>query len=207
MTNSKNFASSAFFIGIICLVISEAIKKSFGGDSIKRIYNDLRNNPERLDPNHRLPNKRAYRDRDLSQIEQIVIHHTAGTESETPDSVNEYHINSRGWPRISYHYFVKGKNEVYQTNELKKHTFQVKGGNNYKSLSIVVAGNKSKTEVTESEYIGIVAAILDIYEKLGRKIPVIGHQDAQSEGTACPGSNMRVDHIARVVSAPNAKNA
>lgn len=58
--------------------------------------------------------KSPYRKR-TGKVEYVVLHHTAGSPTQTPEAIRDYHERGRGWPHIGYHYLVYQDGRVYKT--------------------------------------------------------------------------------------------
>lgn len=57
--------------------------------------------------------RRPYRTRQVP-VEYVVLHHTAGPPTQTPEAIRDYHEKGRGWPHIGYHYLVYQDGRVYK---------------------------------------------------------------------------------------------
>lgn len=56
--------------------------------------------------------------RPLSQLEHIIIHHTAVSPAFGAERIAAYRVDKQGWPGIGYHYFITSEGKIQQTNEL-----------------------------------------------------------------------------------------
>lgn len=129
-----------------------------------------------------------YRKRDLDQIEQIVVHHSA--DNGTPDTIAGFHTapkpNGHGWPGVGYHFLIDKSGQIYKGNNLDVVSYNV-ANQNTKTVGICCIGNyevdiPSQATVDSLKWlIGTVKAII------GDK-PVIGHLDVGT--TLCPGKNL-----------------
>lgn len=136
-----------------------------------------------------------YKSRDLSKVEHIVIHHSAGNLS--PQAVAEFHtspeiikngknIGGRNWPGIAYHFYLY-KDKIYMVNRLETISFHV-ANNNTKCIGICVNGNYEKDKLENKGLIFMQIKILvDYIEKMvGRKLSIKPHNFFKA--TACPGN-------------------
>ena len=80
---------------------------STSGPPIQNIINQLKRNPALQFPT-----------RPLSQIQRIIIHHTAIPANIGAERIAEHRVDQQGWPGIGYHYFITGEGQIQQTNEL-----------------------------------------------------------------------------------------
>ncbi len=56
--------------------------------------------------------------RPMSQVRYLAIHHTAGPDTQTPDDIAAYHVNSRGWGGIGYHFVIDKSGKVFYVGDL-----------------------------------------------------------------------------------------
>ncbi|MBN1217399.1 MAG: N-acetylmuramoyl-L-alanine amidase [Anaerolineae bacterium] len=88
--------------------------------------------------------------RPLSQIQRIVIHHTAIPPTVGAERIAQHRVDTQGWPGIGYHYFITGEGAIQQTNEL---TTQSTHAGNYDPVAIGVcfAGDFTNTVPTPAQ--------------------------------------------------------
>ncbi|MEZ4991895.1 MAG: peptidoglycan recognition family protein [Saprospiraceae bacterium] len=140
---------------------------------------------------------RVYERRALSQIRQVIIHHTAGPVTQTPEDIARYHtganhICSAGCPGIAYHYMIDREARVYQVNDLETISYHVSGQNTV-SVGICLIGNYDELEPTPQQLAAVVKLIRMLKRKLGVKLEIAGHRDYANK--SCPGWNVDVDQI------------
>jgi N-acetyl-anhydromuramyl-L-alanine amidase AmpD len=84
---------------------------------------------------------KRYSTRSLDDISKIVVHQTDSLDKgkEHPFRTAEYHVNTKGWPAIAYHYFITKDGNVYQTNKLNKVSYHA-GNNNPESVGVTITG-------------------------------------------------------------------
>lgn len=56
--------------------------------------------------------------RPLSQVNYLVIHHSATLNTQTPQEIAEYHINNNGWGGIGYHFLISKEGVVYYVGDI-----------------------------------------------------------------------------------------
>ncbi|MFN2291470.1 MAG: N-acetylmuramoyl-L-alanine amidase [Anaerolineae bacterium] len=84
-----------------------------------------------------------YPRRNLDDIHQLVIHHTATAASVTPKRLADYQVRTQRKPGTIYHFVVAADGKIYQTNRLQTvsdHAFD----RNTTSLGICFPGNFTK---------------------------------------------------------------
>jgi N-acetyl-anhydromuramyl-L-alanine amidase AmpD len=90
-----------------------------------------------------------YPTRQLSQVKQIVIHHTAVAASVGAERIAKIHVE-RGRPGISYHYFITGDSVIQQTNALTTVSDHTRGHSD-NSVAIAFAGDFTAVIPTEQQ--------------------------------------------------------
>lgn len=98
----------------------------------------------------------------------LVVHHTAGHQTDTVESERAYHLK-KGYRDIGYHYFFEmddkgrfhlkpGRSTEYQGCHGDAHA------NKY-MLGVCVAGNYEKETLTEEQYQDVLGGVLHILKK------------------------------------------
>ena len=93
---------------------------------------------------------KSYPQRALTEITQIVIHHTATSPAVTPQRLAEHFVRKLGRAGIGYHFIVAANGTIYQTNRLETvsdHAFDRNG----ESVGICFPGNFTRTIPTEAQ--------------------------------------------------------
>jgi len=138
--------------------------------------------------------------RAISQITDFIIHHEAGSLTETPLGIDAQH-RAEGWAMIGYNYIIDTKGVVYDGRPLDV-VPSAAYGRNTQSVNVSLVGNFEKgdpgfTGPPTDEQIASLEA-LGVY--LHKTIPsierTIGHRDVATlfyggdgdYATACPGS-------------------
>ena len=116
--------------------------------------------------------------RDGADIKYIVIHHWGNTGGSAKNIVTNWFC--RNAP-TSAHYVVEDGTVYYIVSESDTAWHTGKWWYNTHSI-----GLECRTECTEGDIRTTAELVADIWKRLGRKVPVIGHKDIVS--TACPGS-------------------
>lgn len=57
-------------------------------------------------------------ERPLSQVRYLVVHHSAGPDTQTPADIANYHVQSRGWGGIGYHFVISKDGTVSYVGDL-----------------------------------------------------------------------------------------
>lgn len=132
--------------------------------------------------------KPPYRKR-TGKVEYVVLHHTAGPPTQTPEAIRDYHEKGRGWPHIGYHYLVAYDGTIYKTLPISAVPICV-GEYNDQSICIALVGNFARGYPPEwgREALGW-KALAELVESLER-----GYKDSlalklhkELRQTICPG--------------------
>ena len=87
-----------------------------------------------------------YRNRPLSGISYLAVHHTALPTTIGPERIAEAHVDEdltrgkRAWPGIGYHYYIPEDGELLQTQPVEKRSYHV-GRHNYYTVGVVFSGS------------------------------------------------------------------
>lgn len=130
--------------------------------------------------------KRRMAYRDLSEIDTLIIHHTAISEDVSAARIDEEH-KKIGWACIGYHYLIhkNGSIEKCRKNNMIGAHCQ---GYNSTSIGIALGGNFEKEKPTEEQLEalkGLIAALCVAYPNIKA---VQGH--CHYLATACPGCEL-----------------
>ncbi len=133
---------------------------------------------------------KKYQCRTLSDIHQIVIHHSA-TRNGTPFSYANYHVTQHGWPGIGYHYVIQKDGTVYKCNQLTTISYHV-SGHNRRSVGICLTGDFRLEEPTTLQYRQALALTQQLLETLSLSTShVFGHRELRGHhSNHCPGISM-----------------
>ncbi len=86
---------------------------------------------------------KVYGTRSLSDIQHLVIHHSAVPPSVGPQNIASYHVKRRDWPGIGYHFLVGEDGAIYQGNALETVSYHA-AGINTPSVGICILGSFMK---------------------------------------------------------------
>lgn len=140
-----------------------------------------------------------YKTRDLDGVNAIIVHQTDGLDKglDSVYSAAQYHVNSKGWGGIGYHFMVTDDGKIYQTNKLETRSYHA-GGENTRSVGIAITGkhryDPSKTNeeiIGKTKYNALVSSIVKVLRKLPNKdIEIVSHDDVNDTGKTDPNLNM-----------------
>jgi hypothetical protein len=135
---------------------------------------------------------------------RFTIHHTVTSNSDsspkaTVRNIQGYHMNTRGWSDIGYHYLVDQQGRIYGANPVDRRAAHV-GGSNTGNIGISFMGNYQSLQPTEDQLMAAGKLIRHLSAKYGispSASTVKGHRDQGQ--TACPGDHLyaQLDRIIR----------
>lgn len=143
-----------------------------------------------------------YEQRRLDAIRRIIVHHVGGVNRDyTADEIARYHVRTRGWPGIAYHFLAHQDGRLEYVGDLVSVRYHV-GLINRESIGICVAGDFNKERPAQRQLMRVNMLVGGLWRELGRYVPVYGHRDVwQLTGygfTECPGDTW-LEWRARVV--------
>jgi N-acetylmuramoyl-L-alanine amidase len=128
----------------------------------------------------------VYAKRVDDDINTIVIHHTQSVDDII--LIANYHVYTRGYPGIAYHWIIRPDGEICRTNPHNLITYGVAGQNSY-TVHIALIGDFNKLYPTNEQIESTKRLIMYIKEDLDIE-HVVGHKDIAIAGweTDCPGN-------------------
>lgn len=127
-----------------------------------------------------------YESRKVDEIRLVVVHHSA-TPSGTPRAFARFHVETRGWPGIGYHFVVGKKGELWRTNALTTVSYHARG-HNRESVGVCLGGDFSEAPPSAIQLAALEGLLRWLVAKLpGRRI--VFHRDIVPT-TTCPGAQM-----------------
>lgn len=133
--------------------------------------------------------------------EYIVLHHSAGVDHPTLpdfDSIRNYHMKTRGYRDIGYHWVVEkvGNVLVAKKGRPEKDDAAACPGMNTRAIHICCVGNFMVETPTPELYRFVAGLCKDIATRWPIKY-IGGHRDYYA--TACPGANFDVGVIENLI--------
>jgi N-acetyl-anhydromuramyl-L-alanine amidase AmpD len=143
--------------------------------SVKDVIDDL--------PKH--PTKR-YQTRQRSQIDNLLIHHSAGPPSVGAAPIARYHVDDKGWPGIGYHYFIYDDGRIEQTQPLEAIAYHAGEANRF-SVGICLAGDFMDQPPPDAQLLGTGQLAAWLLSELDLPLEAI-QPHKHFRATDCPGS-------------------
>jgi N-acetyl-anhydromuramyl-L-alanine amidase AmpD len=129
----------------------------------------------------------TYQTRQLSDITHIAIHHSAGSGNASPADIARFHVNTREWPGIAYHFLIQPDGTIYQTQRLKTISWHV-ANNNKKLIGICLNGNFITIPPQQKQLDATKWLVAQLRNQFPN-IEIKGHKDFPDQQTACPGDS------------------
>lgn len=133
-------------------------------------------------PKHK---SKTYSVRNLREIRNLVIHHTAAAPTVGPEAIARYHVTKLDWPGIGYHFVIMADGAIYQTNHLEAVSYHARSANQT-SVGIALAGNLMAVGPTDAQLASAGKLLAYLLTLLGlSRESIRAHKDFVP--TACPG--------------------
>jgi N-acetyl-anhydromuramyl-L-alanine amidase AmpD len=134
-------------------------------------------------PTH--PTKK-YKSRKLTDIQYLVIHHSAVAPSVGPQRIANYHVDKLEWPGVGYHFFVGEDGVISQGNTLETVSYHAVQANPT-GVGICFLGSFMKEAPPQAQLAAGAHLVAWLMQELDVALDVIqGHQEVLA--TSCPGN-------------------
>lgn len=130
----------------------------------------------------------------MRNIKYIVIHCTAGSQTQSIESIQAFWRNVRGWNTPGYHHIIKPSGEIVDLLPINKVSNGV-AGHNSKCINIAYIGGVDKNlkpvdNRTEEQKKSILELIAK-YKKMFPSADVRGHRDFEGVRKDCPSFDVK----------------
>ena len=136
-----------------------------------------------------------YLKRRISDIDRIMIHHSASPLNHTAYTFAAWHTSQQGknWPGIGYHYVINPDGSIQQTNYLTTRSYHSGRESNTKGVGVCLVGNFDSGNATPEQVQSLKWLIKYLRYETGKKLAVLGHFEVMN--TSCPGVNFRNTYL------------
>lgn len=117
---------------------------------------------------------KVYSTRDLNDINKIILHHYAS--NGTPQAIANYHVNTRDWAGIGYHFTIDKDGTISQVNYLDTVSYHTSGENTV-SIGIALEGNFQNENPTQAQMNSLNKLIPFLRSKFPQQLEVYQHSD------------------------------
>jgi peptidoglycan hydrolase-like protein with peptidoglycan-binding domain len=131
--------------------------------------------------------------RAISRVESsartgFTVHYSAGPPTQTPQQIQNYHMDSNGWDDIGYNFLVDRAGRVYEGRG-----WNIQGahatGHNVTHIGVCFIGRDG--EATPNTLRAIRALYLHANKLTGKTLAKTWHGGLSGQATPCPGSSLR----------------
>jgi hypothetical protein len=138
---------------------------------------------------------KEYLERELSDITHLTIHHTVSPPDRSIASIASFHVNSRDWPGIGYHYVLDDKGGIFETNYLTTKSYHAgsydaPGDENLYSVGISLQGDFTDEPPPQIQQDAARWLVEVLQDALG-ELDILGHREMPGASTACPGATYK----------------
>jgi len=114
----------------------------------------------------------------------VVVHHSAGPRDQSIEEIRSFHVDTRGWLDIGYHFVIRlgllyTARPLYVIGAHCRHR-------NARSVGVCVLGDYSSSAPEPQDRRALLQLLAHLLE-LWPGAEILGHVEAQSDLTACPG--------------------
>ncbi len=132
--------------------------------------------------------------RQLSQVNYLAIHHSAGSDTQTPEEIADYHITDHGWGGIGYHFLIAKDGVVYYVGDIGTARANVVNLNE-QVIGICLIGNFTSGRTPTEEQIDsthkLCEALINYPElsNVNSWEALKSHKSLPGQATVCPGDD------------------
>ncbi len=123
------------------------------------------------------------------RITSFVVHHTTGRTTLTPYDIARYHVESREWPGVGYHYLIGADGTIYWCQRHETMSYHTGVANGY-TLGVSLIGEFMSGVLPTAPQLQstshLIAWLMQEFNITDIR-KVIGHKEAPEAQTACPG--------------------
>ncbi len=143
---------------------------------------------------------------DIVQPYRASVHHTASPADDGGDpalrmrQIQAFHIDSRGWCDIGYHFVVSQSGQIFEGRLDERRPGAHVGNQNSGNIGVSMIGNFDEQQVSATQFNALIKIITWIHNTY--QIPldnnaIKGHQQWPGQNTSCPGSHLlaRLDEL------------
>jgi N-acetyl-anhydromuramyl-L-alanine amidase AmpD len=137
---------------------------------------------------------KKYSLRDYTDIDTLVIHHSA-TRTGSAESYANYHVLNRNWAGIGYHFVIEQNGEIKQTNHVRTLSYHARGVNK-NGIGICLTGNYDEQTLPGKMLDSLVFLIKELKLTYQKDFKIIGHREVSTK--TCPGKNVSIELIKKL---------
>lgn len=129
----------------------------------------------------------------MRTIDTLVVHHSASRNTVRPATIKRWHID-KGWSDVGYHWLIDASGTLYAGRPFWKQGAHAKGRNR-NSLGVCVIGDQTRPASLEHRWTvaqhATLSRLISAVRLIFGEVEVVGHRDAGSTATECPGVDVQ----------------
>ena len=130
----------------------------------------------------------------MRNIKYIVLHCTAGPQTQTVKAIQEYWRHTLGWKNPGYHYLIKPDGEAVNLLPIEQVSNGVAGYNS-NSIHISYIGGVDKNgkpfDNRTTDQVLTQIELIRKFKKMFPKAEILGHRDFPEVNKACPSFDVK----------------
>ncbi len=126
----------------------------------------------------------------MRTIKYLVLHCTAGPQTQTVQSILNYWKNDLGWKTPGYHYLIKPNGEAVNLVPIETPSNGVKGYNS-NSIHISYIGGANGVDNRTNEQKQKQIELLKHFKKMFPQAEIKGHRDFPNVTKLCPSFDVK----------------
>lgn len=123
-----------------------------------------------------------------SKRTEFVVHHSEGPVTQTVRSIQDFHMDKRGWNDIGYNFLVDHLGKIYEGRGWLVIGAQAQG-HNTAGIGVCYIGRDGK-DITDAGKASIRAMYDEAHRLSGRALAKRGHGQLSGNATDCPGKTL-----------------
>jgi len=121
----------------------------------------------------------------MREINRIVVHHSGGPNDQTPENIRRFHVDTRGWADIGYHFLITHDGRVHRGRDWRNVGAHAQG-HNADSIGVCVIGDNTRPGYDwRPVQKDALRVLLDTLHAMWPDAEIVGHKDLRD--TLCPG--------------------
>lgn len=118
----------------------------------------------------------------------VTVHHSAGPDDQTANSIRRYHVDIRGWSDIGYHFLIHMDGRVESTGRWHRQEAGAHCKGHNQTIGICLIGNFERHRPQNAQQEALVRLCRDLCVRYAWEAgTVVLHRDRANATTKCPG--------------------
>lgn len=130
---------------------------------------------------------RAIQTANWSQRTGFVVHHSDGPQDQSVRTIQNFHMDTRGWSDIGYNFLIDFRGNIYEGRGWNRVGAHAKGYNTA-TIGVCVIGNYDAVLPSPAALSSLIQLYGEAQRLKGGKLGLFGHREVGS--TDCPGDRL-----------------